>query len=128
MPELTIHIPYHPKVSKNHCFIAGDRRRGYVSELRGTKRIIGWCEAADLIIRSEMNSRGLKFKPPVVLDIRCHFPKQRGRRPDVANFRAVIQDVVAKAVGIDDTYFSGADTGIWGVDPRKAGFEITIKG
>ncbi|MFH1634879.1 MAG: hypothetical protein ABIG63_12860 [Chloroflexota bacterium] len=122
MSELTIKIPYLSTVSKNHCFIAGDRRRGYVRDVRD------WCEAMGWIIRADINLRMLEFKPPIVLDICCYFPKQRGRRPDAANFRAVIQDVVAKVVGIDDSHFSGTDTGVWGIAPRKACFEITIRG
>ena len=120
--ELFVRIPYNSRVSKNQCFIAGDRRRGYVRDVRD------WCEAAGRIIRSDVNTRMLEFKPPIVLDIRCHFPKQKGRRPDAANFREVIQDVVSAAIGIDDTHFSGTDSGVWGVDPKDACFEITVKG
>lgn len=121
MPELTVRIPYFSKVSKNHCFAGGDRRRGYIRDVQD------WCEAAAWVIRADMNVRMLEFKPPIVLDIRCHFPRQRGRRPDAANFREVIQDVVEKVIEIDDTYFSGTDTGVWGVDPGRAHFEITIR-
>lgn len=121
MPELTVLLPYNSKVSKNHCFIAGDRRRGYIRDVRD------WCEAMGWVIRADIGYHMLEFKPPIVLDICCHFPRQRGRRPDAANFRAVIQDVVSAVIGIDDVHFSGADTGVWGVDPDRALFEITIR-
>ena len=121
MSEMIVYIPYESRISKNHCFIAGDRRRGYVAAVRK------WAATAALIIRAEKNRLGLEFKPPITLDIHCLFPRQRGRRPDVANFRAVIQDVVAKALEIDDVHFSGTDSGRWGVEPSRAGFELTIR-
>lgn len=99
-------MPYEPDVSVNHAYNRGSARYG----LR--PHVSGWlialrCNASRSI---EKVGGGAAYGTPVTLDLEIIAPLQRGRLPDTSNFRKLIQDTLATALGVDDVVFGGTDT------------------
>lgn len=104
MTKFTVQMPYHPDVSINHCYGQNRGRKYMKPHVRDWQVILAAKVANELIDNEICPQPGQEVR----LRIDCHFPKQRGRKPDPDNFIKVAQDAIAGAMRIDDhTFLSG---------------------
>lgn len=102
---IIIEMPYMADVSVNHAYNQGSARYGIKAH------VAGWLSA----LRATANrlitaiDDGV-IAEPITLDLEIAAPHQRGRLPDTSNFRKLIQDTLAAALGVDDVIFGGTDT------------------
>jgi hypothetical protein len=99
-------MPYEADVSVNHAYNRGSARYGI------KPHVSSWLLALRCNANRSIGKVGGRVAAgyPVTLDLEIIAPRGRGRMPDTSNFRKLIQDVLAAALGIDDSIFGGTDT------------------
>lgn len=102
--SISIDMPYEADVSVNHAYNKGSARYG----LR--QHVSIWLTLLSLTASHLVVAGGEANGAPVTLDLEIIAPRQRGRLPDTSNFRKLIQDTMAAALGVDDVVFGGTDT------------------
>ena len=96
---LWITCPYESKVSVNHAYNKNNPRYGKCREV----------EAWLLQLKMLLGRLRLPVIGNVRMDLWVYAPRQRGRLPDTSNFRKLPQDIIALALGVDDSCFGGTD-------------------
>lgn len=99
---LWIICPYEPKVSVNRAYNKNNPRYGKRRE------VAAWL----VQLKTLLGRLGL-YRYPVLgqvrMDLWVYAPRRRGRLPDTSNFRKLPQDIIALALGVDDSCFGGTD-------------------
>ena len=103
---VTVSLYYEPNVSVNHCYNNNNPRHGICADAEA------WMWELRNAVSTAITAN--KYKDPVAggkvqVDISIQAPRRRGRLPDTSNFRKLINDVVAAALGMDDQTFGGTD-------------------
>lgn len=114
---VTVEMDYLPTLSVN-CYRTV---RGLIrSEVRKWQEQLGWAVKSLLINSKNMLNNFDNVNVKIAGDW-----SGKGRRPDMHNFRKVVDDAVKEGVGIDDQYFT-TSCDQWGRGPKK--LIITIQG
>ena len=114
MKQLSVSMPYNPQISVNHAYRRGSPRYGK------KKVVTEWLADFRLLVQNQLALLDCREVPEKVrMDIEVLCRPRRGRRPDSSNFRKLAQDVLAAALGVDDSIFSGTDhAAVRSDDPR----------
>lgn len=101
-PLVTVTIPMHypgDAISKNHMFIAGNRKNGLTREAKD------WRDSLVDFVRLAFISEGARAcLLPVTVELLCRFAR-RGRNSDPQNFIELVSDAVQDGTGVNDSDF-----------------------